>query len=181
MQHNTTHRYIDILVFQIPIKILYRMHKTLVVEKILQRIYGHLYHVFYFSRKKKKIIICVLYSNVFHSLVFVIYFWYLTAPRRFVMLLIRVFVICTIAVVLFPKSDILVRYIIDEADPSLHAELDVDVLAPASLLKLVVWCCCCCCWLPSLECEDKVVLVLWLLQYFHGKDDALLVWIVLFE
>lgn len=54
------------------------------------------------------------------------------------MLLIRVFVICTIAVVLFPKSDILVRYIIDEADPSLHAELDVDVLAPASLLKLVV-------------------------------------------
>lgn len=58
------------------------------------------------------------------------YFWYLTAPRRFVMLLMRVFVNWTSAVLLPPRSDMLVRYIIDET-LSLLSEL---VLAAAASL-----------------------------------------------
>lgn len=48
------------------------------------------------------------------------YFWYLTAPRRFFRLLIRVFVSLSNAELLSPRSDMLLRYFIaDDIEASL--------------------------------------------------------------
>lgn len=102
------------------------------------------------------------------------YFWYFTAPRRFVMLLMRVFVNWAIAVLLLllPKSDMLVRYIID-------AVAD-EHTTPLSLLPST-YCSSLLCWLPSLEYGDEFVLVEGWLTFFHGKSDAFSEWTVLFE
>lgn len=111
-----------------------------------------------------------------------IYFWYLTAPRRFVILLMRVFVKRSNAVVLLPKSDMLVRYFINEA-LSLLAVLELAAAPPLLLHSPFDR------WpqLPSLIYEGKVEMVLLLLLLlllligFRGNDDVLFVGFVLFE
>lgn len=51
---------------------------------------------------------CVFFMKLSNKSV--TYFWYLTAPRRFVILLMRVLVIWASAALLYPKSDTLLRY-----------------------------------------------------------------------
>lgn len=62
-----------------------------------------------------------------------LYFWYLTAPRRFVMLLMRVFVNCARVELLPPRSEMLVRYLIDDDELSLRSDL---VIAAAAVSEL---------------------------------------------
>lgn len=112
-----------------------------------------------------------------------IYFWYLTAPRRFEMLLMRVFVSRSKAVILLPNSDKLLRYFINEA-LSLDPELDPAAAPPPSLSSI------CDLWLlappPDLNDVGKTELVplqlllLLLSTFFHGNDDFVWVWLVLF-
>lgn len=101
------------------------------------------------------------------------YFWYLTAPRRFVMLLMRVFVNCASAVLLLllPKSEMLVRYNID-ADADKHSGPLSSMSSPycSSLLR----------WLPSREWVETTVLVVAWLAFFHGSSEAVSDWIELF-
>lgn len=132
------------------------------------------------------------FSN--NNVLLYIYFWYLTAPRRFVILLMRVFVRRSNAVLLLPKSDILLRYFINDELSLLH-----ELAAPLSPLNSPFdrW--------PLLLAplllapppsrmydgkgyEWRVLLLLLLLPLlllsmgFHGKDDLLLfVEFVLFE
>lgn len=87
------------------------------------------------------------YQSVFCSF----YFWYLTAPRRLVILLMRVFVFCTNALLL-PKSDMLVRYFTDESLP------DQLVLVSPSVAR---WCECIVDWL-------LLLFPLLLLLFFHS-------------
>lgn len=117
-------------------------------------------------------------------------FWYFTAPRRFVILLMRVFVNRAKAVLLPPRSDMLLRYVFD-VPLSLLSDVKLAA-APSPPLS------------PfdrraaSLKYEGKkeLVLLLWLLLLlllaaalvvgvvwsdFRGKDDELLVEFVLFE
>lgn len=94
-----------------------------------------------------------------------IYFWYLTAPRRLVILLMRVFVFCT-NVLLLPKSDMLVRYVTDESLP------DQLVLASPSVAR---WCECIVDWLLLL------FPLLLLLLFFHSGTVELELGTELFE
>lgn len=125
--HRHTHYCIDNPAFQTPIGIPCKIRKKLAVEKILQQIYDHYFREFWNENaiKLNKLLITIALSGCLMSPI--PYLWYFTAPRRFVILLMRVFVIRA-RVELLPRSEMLVRYFMDDAALSLASAL---VLATA--------------------------------------------------